>query len=416
MRTPLNPAGSARLFSRFLLLLFISTILTPTALLADNIYVAPWGWNGRSRAESAHRDTPVKTLQRAVNMVRAGDTIIALDGNYFGLVYLSRSGTQGAPITIKSENRHGAKLIGSIQTDNQSHFIIDGMDVSNRRTDTDFGTKGIRIDGCHHVVIRNCRVHDCRGGGINCDHCDWLLLEWNIVHHNAFWDVNQHSGISIYQPRYLADDDANFGIIVRNNTCFSNENKLDNPDWGRPTDGNGIVMDDFRNISSGGNGVLYDRKSLVTNNFCYLNGGQGIHNYRANNVFVRNNTCYKNMKSFDFGGEVSVSESQKCYVYNNILFARGGKNVALQYDSWSVWWDYNVLFNGPSFQVNNGSSTIYQNPQFQPGSLRLRASSPAINVGLTHNGVFPFDVDGQPRVVGGRVDRGAKEFVPWFDN
>jgi len=346
---------------------------------ADVIYVGPNGNDNRSTNRAKNRNTPFRTIERGFSAANPGDVVRVLDGRYDGLVYLQGNGRRNAQITLRSDNLHGARIFGSIQSDGLSWVKIDGFEVINRTANSSYGTKGIRIDGSHHITIRNCKVHDCTGGGINCDQSDWLLIEWNIVYRNAFYDPGQHSGISVYQPQYLADDTRANGIVIRNNTCYSNENRLPNAAVGRPTDGNGIVCDDFRNINPGGNGVLYDRRTLVANNLCFSNGGQGVHCYRANRVTVVNNTCHKNLRSFDFGGEVTLSESLNCSVYNNILYARGGKNVALEFDSFGTYWDYNLMFNGPLPGVNAGPSTIYQNPNFKSGTFRIGGSSPAIN-------------------------------------
>ena len=383
---------------------------------ADVIYVGPDGNDNRGTNRAKNRSTPFRTIQRGFSAASPGDVVMVLDGQYNGLIYLQGSGQRNAPITLRAENTHGAVIRGALHSDGISWVTIDGFDVSNRSRNAFYGTKGIRIDGSHHITIRNCRVHRCRGGGINCDQCDWLLIEWNIVFSNAFWEPGQHSGISVYQPRYLSSDTRANGIIIRNNTCYSNENRVNNPLVGRPTDGNGIVCDDFRNLNPGGNGVLYNRLTLVENNLCFLNGGQGIHCYRANRVNIINNTCYKNMKSFDFGGEVSLSESLSCAVFNNILFARPGKNVALQFDSRRTYWDYNIMFNGPLFGVNAGPSTIYRNPLFKFGTLRIRGGSPAINRAFDRKNVFPFDIDGRERIMAGRIDIGASEYTPGLDD
>lgn len=382
--------------------------------MADTFFVSPNGNDFGDRATATNRNTPWKTIQRALNSAYPGDTVVVTSGTYYGHFNMPRSGRPGEVITLRSENKEDAQIIGSITAEDVSYIAIQGFDLSNRRTDGPT-TKGINFRRTHHVTIRDNRVHDCRGGGISVDQSDWILVEWNIVHHNAFWDPDQHSGISIYQAQYRGSDSGTFGIIIRNNTCFANENKVDNATFGRPTDGNGIAVDDFKNEQPGGNGVLYDRRTLITNNFSFLNGGQGIHCYLSNNIFIRNNTTYKNMKSFDFGGEVSVSESTKCFVYNNVLFARDGKNVSLQFDSTGIWWDYNTLYNGPAFQVNNGPNTTYTQPFLQPGSLRLQSRSPARDSGLTHTGLFPLDVDGQQRIINGTIDRGAKEYSSSID-
>jgi parallel beta-helix repeat protein len=395
----------------------IRTLFVPILLLglllssapADTIYVSDSGNDGRSRQQATNRNTPWQSIQKGLNNAFAGDTVVLLDGHFYEHVFFPRSGNAGAPITLKTENRYGATLNGSVRGSNVNYITVDGLDILNWQNNGPI-TKGIFFNRCHHLVIRANRIHECRGGGISCDRCDSLLIEWNSTYRNAFWDIAQHSGISVYQPQYRGPNTSYWGIIIRNNYSSFNENKLNNPDFGRPTDGNGIVVDDFKNSQAGGNGQLYDRPTLITNNLCFNNGGQGIHCYRANNVFVRNNTCFNNMKSFEFGGEVSVSESSKIYVYNNILHARNGKNVSLQFDSQQVWWDYNVLFNGPVFGASNGGNTIYENPQFSSGGFTLSPSSPARDRGLTHGGLFPYDAQGRSRITNGRIDLGAYEY------
>ena len=404
---------SIRIAASFLMatILFVGIAATASA---DTFYVSNSGNDFRDRATATNRNTPWKTIQRALNSAFPSDTVVVLRGTYYGHVRFPRSGRSGAPITLTTENRDDVQIIGSFLGEDISHIVVQGFDLSNRRTDGPT-SKGISFNRTHHVTIRDNRVHDCRGGGISVDQSDWILIEWNIVHHNAFWDPGQHSGISVYQAQHRAEDSGAFGIIIRNNTCFANENKVNNVLFNRPTDGNGIAVDDSMNLDPSGNGVTYNRRTLVTNNFSYLNGGQGIHCYQSANVFVRNNTTYKNLRSFDFGGEVSISSSANCFVYNNVLFARDGKNVSLQFDSSNIWWDYNTLFNGPVFQANNGPNTTYSQPFLQPGTLRLQSRSPARDNGLTHTGLFPLDVDGQSRIVNGRIDRGAKEYSPSVD-
>jgi parallel beta-helix repeat protein len=257
-------------------------------------------------------------------------------------------------------------------------------------------------------------VRDCRGGGISFDQSDHLLCEWNIVYRNAFWDRDQHSGISVYQPqRRGPDDSSGYDIVIRNNTSFSNENKTDNVLFGRPTDGNGIVIDDSQNLTAPtGDGQTYDGSMLVENNLCFNNGGQGVHCYQSENVTIRNNTLYRNMRSFDFGAEVSVVRGNNVLVYNNILCANNNKNAALKFEGGRVWFNFNLIHNGPALGMRNGPDTIYQSPRFDSeGFFTLGSNSPAIDAGLTHPNGFGLDVDGKPRIVGPRVDIGAKEFA-----
>ena len=387
------------------------TLMAGSAM-AETYYVGTNGLNGRTARTASNRNTPWRSIQRGMDAARAGDTIVVLDGTYWENIVVTNSGNENNLIRLEAENQHGALIVGSITGFGIRYLVIDGFRITNRRTDAP-QSKGLFFGFSHHLTIRNNRVFSCRGGGISLDQCDWLLVEWNITHHNAFFDPDQHSGISIYQPQEaFAGRDAGrpIGIVVRNNTSFSNENLVNNRLFGRPTDGNGIVIDDTRNETAPtGNFVTYPRRILVENNLCYSNGGQGVHCFQSRDVYIRNNTCFQNLRSFDFGGEISVVDSDDVRVYNNLLVARAGRNVNLQFESRNIWWNYNLLHNGPSFGVRNGNNTIFSQPFFRPGTFELESFSPAIDAGLTQSGTFPLDVNGNQRVQSGRIELGAVE-------
>ena len=388
----------------FLLILTASAMMASTCF-ADRLYVAKNGNNGRSRAQARNRSTPWRTIQYAVNQARPGDSIVVRSGVYYERVRIFRRGQRGNEIELRTEVQEGARVIGGISAVGQAFISINGFDISNfSRTGE---TKGISFVRCHHVTVRNCRVRDCWGGGIGFDQSDWILCQWNIVHGNAFFNPAQHSGISVFQPQYRSSDSRRFGIVIQNNTSFNNRNLVNNADFGRPTDGNGIVVDDFFNGQQGGNGVAYDRQTLIENNLCFDNGGQGIHCFRSQNIRIRNNTCSNNLSSFDFGGEVSVSESRRVYVYNNIFVSSPGKFAAFQFDSTNISFFFN-LFDGPTRSVEFNGSNISGDPGFVPGTFELAPFSRAVDAGLDAGQRFFLDVYGRNRVVG-RTDMGAAE-------
>lgn len=403
----IQPTG---LFAFRLLVASLLLFATARSAVAQfTYYVSPNGLDARYNVTARNRDRPWRTIQKAVNSAEAGSTIVVLDGDYYEHVYMPRGS-----LTVRAENQQVPLLVGSIGSNGIGNVTIDGLRVSNRVGGGPV-TKGIWFSHCNNLLIRNNRVYSCIGGGISADQCDNTVIEWNITHSNAFWDVAQHSGISVYQPRDVNRSTAQAsqtGIHIRNNTSFSNQNLLNNPIWGRPTDGNGIVVDDTRNLTApSGNNQTYIKKVVVENNLCYFNGGQGVHCYQSDNVLIRNNTCYKNLISFDFGGEVSVVKSRNVNVINNILFARDGRYVNLQYEATNVRWDANLLHNGGSHpEVFNRPLTVYANPHFENGSFRLRATSPAINRGIESTSGFFLDVNGNPRLMFGVVDLGAVEF------
>ena len=402
----LNHQNMIAMCRTWIVLGFIAVVASASSIDAATYYVGTNGADSRSQSQAQNRSTPWRNIQRAMNVASGGDTVIVLPGTYHEDVYMGRSGYAGGEITLRAESREVARLIGSISSNDQQFLRIDGFDVSNYSSSG--LTKGIALTRCHHVTVRDCRVRECYGGGIAFDQCDWILCEWNIAHHNAFSDPKQHSGISVYQPQYRGNDSRAFGIIIRNNTTFANWNYVDNADFGRPTDGNGIVVDDFLNEQQPtGNGVPYNRMSVIENNISFDNGGQGIHCYLSQNIRIRNNTCVNNVGSFDFGGEVTVSRSQRVYVYNNILVARSGKKAILQFASNSYWFGFNVI-DGPTQNVPRDGSNIYGPPVFKPGSYELESYSPAVNSGANGGDHFFLDAYGQQRE-NGQLDRGAIE-------
>jgi len=377
----------------------------PHVAQADTLYVATNGNDGRSRNQARNRSTPWRTIQRAADQVNSGDTIVVLNGTYNERVRVRRSGQANQLIELRSENRNGARLLGDISIEDQSYITIDGFDVTNSSQTGQ--TKGINFVRCHHVNVRNCRVRDCWGGGIGFDQSDWILCEWNLVHGNAFFDPNQHSGISVYEPQYRGNDGRRFGVIIRNNTAFNNRNLVNNVLFGRPTDGNGIVLDDFFNQQSTGNGVRYDRETVVENNLCFGNGGQGIHCFLSQNIRIRNNTCTNNLDSFDFGGEVTVSESQRVYVYNNVLVSSNNRFAGFQFDSSDVVFFFN-LFDGPTREIPFNGSNVFADARLVSGGFALSSSSPGRNSGFNTGDHFFLDVNGQSRF-SGALDMGAIE-------
>ena len=387
------------------LFLLVGILIAQTGVSeAARYYVGTNGSNSRSKSQAQNRSTPWRSIQHAMGQVYGGDEVVVLNGTYYEKISFRRSGSAGRDIKLRAENKRKARIVGYISAYDKSYMTVDGFDVSNyNRSGL---TKGIAFGRCHHVTIRNCEARECWGGGISVDKSDWILIEWNKAHHNAFNDPNQHSGISIYQPQYRSSDSRKYGIVIRNNTSWSNRNNVPSPRFGRPTDGNGIVLDDFRNSQSGGNGVWYNRQTLVENNLCYDNGGNGIHCYLSQNINIRNNTTSNNATSFDFGGEVQVSQSDRIYVHNNIFTNKRGRRAVLQHSSSNTSFTDNII-DGWTQGAWIGSSNYRGDPRFQYGFVPA-SYSPAVGTGRNRGDHYFLDIWGRQRIQG-TIDRGAFE-------
>jgi len=238
---------------------------------------------------------------------------------------------------------------------------------------------------------------------------DSILIEGNTTHDNALFEPDQHSGISVYQPQRREDAEGEYGVIIRNNISFNNINLVDNVNFGRPTDGNGIVLDDFQNSQQPtGNGVDYDRRTLVENNITFSNGGNGIHVFRSHDIDIRNNTSVGNVSNLNNGAQINVSSSRDVNVFNNIVSAEAGQNAVRSTNSSNVTLQFNVI-DGPEVGFANDSTNFFNtDPGFINGTFELRATSPAVDAGREIDDAFEFDALGQDRVVG-TIDIGAIE-------
>lgn len=237
------------------------------------------------------------------------------------------------------------------------------------------------------------------------------------------------SGISLWQAIAL-DRKPGFHIIVRENVLWENSN----PSNG--TDGNGLIIDDFRNTQHGSTNGIYPNYTLVENNVSYHNGARGIHVFLSDHVVLRNNTAFHNnwdnTNDATWRGELSCINSNDVKWYNNIALASSAMNAdntAMMDSGGNQGTDWTgILFfdsdkpTTPSVKISGGadrkavlnSNLVATDPQFvMPGTgteadFRLKGSSPAIGTAVSAS-TSTTDVLGRTR--DNSPDIGAYEFA-----
>ena len=426
-----------------------------TSLLATNYYVSPT--IGNNSYSGLSTSLPKQTIQAASDLTNAGDVVYLMNGTYTAMnsagdnVTITRSGTATGYITytkfaghnplIKPTSWNAIKI-----TNGASYIIIDGLTIqgnnanltlvgaqaqpggcpsvgtqaspvtpnSGTRNGT-YNSNGIYVDGsgtatCHHVIVKNCEVYDCSGGGIASKEADYITFEYNRVHDNCQYGAYGSSGMSNLNNQNWDNNTTDFKIIVRNNMIYNNEMLVG---WYGYycdiTDGNGIIFDKNRNISSAD---AYTGKSLCENNICFNNGGRGIHNFYSDNVTVRNNTSYNNGKSTRINdGEMTGHYVANINMYNNIMYARTGEPANTRSNHSNFLVGNNLIFNG----TNNfgGSNNVTTDPKFTNiggNDFTLQTTSPAINAGTNTAGQFATqDFLNVARPIGPKPDIGAYE-------
>ena len=149
--------------------------------------------------------TPWRTLQRAADLVRAGDMVIVRAGHYAGF-NLTTSGTAANPIVFSADpgvvvdSPNPVRTQDGINLEGAGYIVIEGFTVVG------LPRTGIRSVTNHHVTIRS-NVGDLNGRwGILTGFSDDLLIEDNETSRS----VAEH-GIYV----------SNSGDrpVIRDNTC-----------------------------------------------------------------------------------------------------------------------------------------------------------------------------------------------------
>jgi len=429
-------------------------LLVLQGLTAQDLYVSPGGFDANSGLSVSE---PMKTIQHAADLITPGDTVFIMDGTYastYGPVLnIERSGHEESYITFKAYPNHNPVLFASgnvwnAVSINGNYIIIDGLEVmgNNQALGYDdayasyesyiegnrdwekfagFNASGISVGGAndqskypHHVLIRNCEVHDFPGGGVSVMQADYTTIESNTVYNNSWYCMYANSGISIIHPVNSDSIAGIYKMIVANNTAFNNKTLVPWISTRDLSDGNGIIIDINKypwgypdSLNAG-----YLGKTLVKNNISYCNGGSGMHAYHADNVDIINNTAYNNGQQVGYA-EIFSNQCSNNRVVNNIMYARTGGKVNSDYKNEQTDYDYNVYYNGPAEAF--GQNDIIADPKFiEPGcdvnaDFQLRPGSPAINSGSAEPGTYSEkDISGTERPRGNGPDRGAYEFIP----
>jgi hypothetical protein len=421
---------------------FGAIILTiPLTLCGADYYVAGAGSDAN---DGLTPDTPFRTIQKAADLTQPGDVVNVMDGEYVNpcdgcsVVDITRSGGPDAWIIYRAYPGAKPRLRfngwnGFSVHRGASYIEISGFEVQGGRADVTFdycraekgnnnplcNTNGINVDGRdteeqkpHHIRIAGNHVWQCPGGGIAAMQADYVTVEDNVVHENAWYSRFANSGISLYQA-WNSDDSSDTKIVVRRNRSYNNRSMVEWMATGRLSDGNGIIIDDFRNTQNASKGGVYQGRTRVENNLSYDNGGGGVVCYSSDHVDIVNNTTYKNGQVVGYP-EVFVNSASDIRVVNNVLWARRGVGLTKVLDSAGVTVDFNLYVDSGD-QAPPGPNDIWADPLLVNAStdpvrndFHLLLGSPAIRTGDAS--LAPEDdIEGRPRTNEGGATRGAYE-------
>jgi parallel beta-helix repeat protein len=405
-------------------------VLEDRTLLAT-YYVAPSGSDGNTGLSD---QAAWKTLQKAADVVQAGDLVIVRAGTYVGFDIRGKDGTAAQRITFKADpgvliNVRNNKTDDGINIEGVDYVTIDGFNVVG------IGRTGIRSVTNTDVTIVNCNCDANGRWGILTGFSNNLLIQNNVCSNS----VAEH-GI------YVSNSCVN--PVVRGNRLFGNF-------------ACGLHMNG--DLSMGGNGLVTG--ALVENNIIYNNGaggGSAINGDGVQSSRIQNNILYNNHSSGISLYRIDGADGSKnnIVINNTVLVASDGR-WALNIQNGStgnkaynnILWNYHS-FRGaisistdslPGFQSNtnivigrftlNGGSTILTLAQWQqqtgqdansftatpsqlfvnptPGvdDYHLKAGSPAIGKGSNSSLAPKYDFEGTKRGRNWGLDIGADQYT-----
>jgi len=247
------------------------------------------------------------------------------------------------------------------------------------------------------------------GGGMDNNDSSYPTLTNCTFNNNS---ANYGGGIS--------NDESNLILIncvFNGNFSNSRGGGMSNSD-SSPTLINCIFNGNFSN--SGGGGMFNDESNPILTNCTFSNNsakcGGGMNNDEDSNPILTNCTFSKNSASY--AGGIYNSEGSFLSLTNCIFWNNG--NGIQNHESTTVINYSNVQGGWPGFGNIDADPCFVEpgywdaNGVWVEGDYHLLPDSPCIDAGDPNYVAEPneTDLDGKPRVIGGRIDMGAYEYSP----
>ena len=392
MSTKLFKPGAKHYFLSRLVLSTVLTLLSSFAFAVD-YYVSEE--NGSESNDGLSAASPFKYVRTAAGKTAPGDTVYLLPGTYtnmgaknaFDMLYVPNSGQAGAYITYSGVIDANGKrplikssALTAVTLQTKSYVIVENLEIMAADTDhldlqgtignwawNSRSGIGVQTDS-YNIIVRNCFIHDTPGGGIGVSGSDVVLVENNLVEHTSWGSTQGNSGISFYKMTEQANatrfaEWPDHDVIVYNNLSRYNVNLKGTQAFDyKLTDGNGIIIDDFKH-TQGDESEAFEGSSLILGNISYGNGAAGINVFQTNNAEIYHNSVFDNGHSRRTSGDpvfelnhahqpIQVGGAENVTVENNI-FVRGDDSTSMISLFWNE--DATISITNNLFWNNDGS-------------------------------------------------------------
>jgi len=393
-------------------------------------YVSPVG-NDNNTGSAAQ---PFRQIRKAITIIQPGDVVLVEDGGYLGFDVFDNLGTSNAPIMIRALGTNAVVTPTTDRSDNRdtihvegcAYLVVDGFRSFNANR------AALRIQGGHHITVRNCVFGNNATWGLFTGFSDDLLIENN----ECFASATQH-GIYV----------SNSGDrpTLRANRCHDNFGggiQLNADVNIQPGDGiiTGALLENnvlYNNGAGGGGAFNLDgvQDSIVRNNLLFNNHASGIIFFQIDGAEgPRGNQVYHNTIDMAADGRWALNFLQTTgtnVVRNNILLTRhsfrGGLRFGDANDVANTDSDYNIVaritpddnavltlaeWQAQGHELHSIASTLAAVfVDADAGNYFLKTNSPALNAAQSIAGLL-YDLEGGQRLFGAAPDIGCYEQSP----
>ncbi|MEN6435997.1 MAG: choice-of-anchor Q domain-containing protein, partial [Anaerolineaceae bacterium] len=290
------------------IILIATTLLTTKVSFAQSgsaIYVN--GTSGSNTNDGLTVSTPVKTIQQAITLAKAGYTIYVRAGTYNENLTVTKSGTAAAPITL---TRYGSETviinggtgIALRASNGASYWVVDGLTIksTNRYTlqlgfwgeaTTNYWTvRNNSIKGANYIVgsYHLWENNNIDGTGYAGTGGDAGISDGSISHHNVYRGNTVHD-FTHYNARGIWTQGLTHDSLIENNYVYNivassglgqciDLDGAGNVEWRHTVRGNTVVNCSYMGIQ-----LENIFASTIENNV--IRGGRagiGIINYNSN--------------------------------------------------------------------------------------------------------------------------------------
>lgn len=335
------------------------TVETMQDITSENAVFVSVG--GSDSSGSGAIEKPYATIGRALQGIKAGQTIYIRGGVYQETITFNTSGKENAYITLR--NYEGEEVIldhsgnsneTMIDLGGQSYIHIEGLELRNNTNKWAYGF--YLGNGESNIIIKNNKIHDLYASkpsspssGANAIICygeradksiNNILIEGNEVYDcNTGWcEAISITGnceyVSVSNNR--VSNTGNIGIDFCGNFGYCEDPSLDQP---RYCVARGNVISEANSAYATSYGLYVDggRDILFENNIIYDSqggievGAEEPSDYPTQNIIVRNNLVYNNSENgITVGGYYTGGgKAKNVKVYNNTVVNNGKENGEL---------------------------------------------------------------------------------------